>query len=385
MAVIGGILIALIVAWRIYKLLEMIWTREGIIGLFFLLDMLLDPVVVLFDREINRMLIFLFCTLPFWVGIFLSIAYYWKKFRTLSSFTTDFYNRLPQKRINPSKGIIVGGLVVYIILALLLYGFALLYTGFAYRITSFFMSYIVMIGVFAVLSIIYKPCRVSMAMLANVALLGLLAYRIDAGSSGMGVDSSDAVAAGPDVIDTSSVNGDVSNVSVDPTMTSSPIDNSGFGTSPDTSTNMNSIDNLTPSDGSSLSSYTISQTDSQGVVPAFQAATIQDANGDTIGQVNPISDTSATVTDTNGMYQGSMTQNNLTGDVMLNDASGLTLASVTSSGIVQGVDGLTDGRLIHMENGATIIQNSVGQTLAYVNQNGVITGTDGMTLGRIKS
>ena len=78
------------------------------------------------------------------------------------------------------------------------------------------------------------------------------------------------------------------------------------------------------------------------------------------------------------------TINDISGDMSLFDNLGIHTATITSSGNIQGIDGLTDGHIIHLNNGDMVIQDPQNQTIGHILKNGVITDENSIPIGSIK-
>ena len=90
------------------------------------------------------------------------------------------------------------------------------------------------------------------------------------------------------------------------------------------------------------------------------------------------------IQDSQGLTEGTVHLDSITGDMALDDALGIHQGTITNDGIIKGVDELTDGRIITQYNGERIIQDSTNKTIGHILKNGIITDAQGMPLGSIK-
>lgn len=59
---------------------------------------------------------------------------------------------------------------------------------------------------------------------------------------------------------------------------------------------------------------------------------------------------------------------------------GLSQGTITSDGVIQGIDTLQDGRIVDDGNGTLIVQNELGKTIAKRLPNGVLVDPQGQPL-----
>lgn len=111
---------------------------------------------------------------------------------------------------------------------------------------------------------------------------------------------------------------------------------------------------------------------------------ISDSQGFEQAHIVQTSDDSFVIQDNMNLRIGSATVNDISGDISLFDSLGVHTATITSSGNIQGIDGLTDGHIIHLNNGDVIIQDPQNQTVGRILKNGVITDSFGLPIGSIK-
>ena len=97
-----------------------------------------------------------------------------------------------------------------------------------------------------------------------------------------------------------------------------------------------------------------------------------DANGDTIVE--------------DAMQQPVMTMHgDLVTDAMhIYGADGMSMGDV-SNGVIHGVDGLMDGRIVDLPDGARVIQDAQGMTLATVKPNGIVVNAQQMPIAVLKN
>lgn len=97
-----------------------------------------------------------------------------------------------------------------------------------------------------------------------------------------------------------------------------------------------------------------------------------DANGDTIVE--------------DAMQQPVMTMHgDLVTDAMhIYGADGMSMGDV-SNGVIHGVDGLMDGRIVDFPDGARVIQDAQGMTLATVKPNGIVVDAQQMPIAVLKN
>lgn len=97
-------------------------------------------------------------------------------------------------------------------------------------------------------------------------------------------------------------------------------------------------------------------------------------------------DAQGNVTVNDAMQQPVMTmQCDLVTDAMhIYGADGMSMGDV-SNGVIHGVDGLMDGRIVDLPNGTRVIQDAQGMTLATVKPNGIVVDAQQMPIAVLKN
>ncbi|MBP3816996.1 MAG: hypothetical protein J6H31_01720 [Butyrivibrio sp.] len=375
-----GFLGLILIVWRVYCLIETIWTREGLIGLWFLFNLLFTVVTLIvpkydLHRLYNNELFYFASIFIFLSGLYLLCNYY--KPNRKKSFHLDMIisQKLPTKSAKPSilgaiMGIIIYSIIYFIASIILAANLHARTLEQVFSVVSINMAAILIVII--PLTIMVKPFRMAMNLLANIVLLGLFTSHITSNDSAIILDN-------PIDVNDSYISND--SVSVD---TYHPTDSTDLTDT--NSTNNLVYNNIIADDNACSNSTNIKNTINVFPIPnqPNEAITIQDTNGFAVEYINPITSTHATITDNMGIMNGDITKDSITGDITLHNSAGLSIATITNEGTIQGIDGLTDGHIIHMENGSTIIQDNLGHTLGYINQQGIITSADGKMLGKIK-
>ena len=133
-------------------------------------------------------------------------------------------------------------------------------------------------------------------------------------------------------------------------------------------------DNVNMNDETNISTQTYNKTN----------VNISDSHGFEQVHIVQTSNDAFVIQDNMNLRIGSATINDISGDMSLFDNLGIHTATITSSGNIQGIDGLTDGHIIHLNNGDMVIQDPQNQTIGHILKNGVITDENSIPIGSIK-
>ena len=195
------------------------------------------------------------------------------------------------------------------------------------------------------------------------------------------IDTSSVVTPTPDVgVDTSSMVGAVAGT----TMISTAM--------PDLSPDINNVASATGVDNavdfSSLNGVETSSTLQQfdaNMDTGSLSTTFYDTNGFEQSNIVQIDDNSFVVQGADSMSLGTISVNDVTGNLTMHDVFGFQQGTITNSGTILGIDGLSDGRVISLGNGNMVIQDSMQHTIGHVLGNGICTDELGMPVGLIKN
>ncbi|MBE6106666.1 hypothetical protein [Anaerovibrio lipolyticus] len=115
------------------------------------------------------------------------------------------------------------------------------------------------------------------------------------------------------------------------------------------------------------------------------STTIYDTNGFEQANIVQMDNNSFVVQDINSMNLGSIDVNDVTGNVTMFDTFGFQQGSITDTGTILGIDGLSDGRVVSLGNGNMVIQDNTQHTIGHIFNNGICTDELGMPVGLIKN
>ena len=272
------------------------------------------------------------------------------------------------------------------------------------------VTFIFIWGLACIAMFIYKPFRVPGAIACQIILLGLIVYRADKSIGGsIGVDGSSIAdggnvgfAAAPSFNDSSIMSaGDMPDSSMaNPVMSVSDndfvrLDNSGVAnasgafTVNDDGDGISEVDASTSND-SGAAGLGNSVTAAAGTIQSpidtgtYASSTIYDNNGFAQGSVTQTGDNSYAFKDNMEMQSGSASVDSTTGNINVNDSTDMHEFTITNQGVIQGVDGLTEGHIVADGNGGYNIQDSQGATLGHI-KDGVILDDKNQIIGRIKN
>lgn len=251
----------------------------------------------------------------------------------------------------------------------------------------------------------HKPFRVPWVVGINVLLLGLLIWRADhrlGGADGLAVNTgsfdsgsdvgsgfSDVSSLAPDP--SNMMVGDIPSTGIDNTPVINDVFDNTIGTADVSSQYLggNDVGSL-PSfqefviNGGDNNTFGASSMNINTDNSLMGNNIVQDQQGITSMHINQTSATDYVMQDDMGQQMGNAHIDPTTDTMTFHDNSQMMTEKITAGGTIQGQDGLTDGVIKPDTNGGIVQYDTMGNVVKRITSDGVIQDAVGSTLGHVK-